>query len=151
MNNRLMIFKEPDGKEFDFNSMIGDNSYATLSGIPVKIDRIIRNVTRTTVIAISGTFVLRGVKVRGVWDMFGNIIEAKKMLELLSLKSFTACLEDLFGCYPNELFNLVNIQEANKKDDPSSKEKEVVPCNPSEQADGFYQPDITQDGTLKWK
>lgn len=110
-----MIFKEADGKEFDFNSMIGDDGYATFSGIPVKVDRIIRDVTRTTVIAISGTFVLRGVRIRGVWDMFGNIVEARKILELLSPKSFTACLEDLFE--PKELFNLVHIQEVNKQNE----------------------------------
>lgn len=117
MDNRLMIFKEADGKEFDFDSMIGRDGYATLSGTPVKIDRIIRDITQTTVIAISGTFVLKGVKVRGVWDMFGNIVEAKKILELLSPKSFTACLDNLFGNYPNELFNLVHIQDVNKQNE----------------------------------
>lgn len=115
MDNRLMLFKEINEKEFDFDSLIGEKGYALLSGIPVKIDRIIRDVTRTTVIAISGTFVLKGVKIRGVWDMFGNIVEVERMLTLLSPRSYYSNLFKEIGDYPKNLFNLVHIQEVGKE------------------------------------
>ena len=117
MDNKLMLFRELESKEFDFDSSIKEKGYATLSGIPVKVDRIIRDITRTTVIAISGTFVIRGVKIRGIWDMFGNIVEAKKILRLLSLNQFKACLDEIFEGNPKELFNLVHIQELEKNDE----------------------------------
>jgi hypothetical protein len=69
----LMIFPDLNQEEFDFNSLVGNKQYGIMAGIPVKIDRIIRDITQTTVIAVSGTMVLKGVKMRGVWDMYGNI------------------------------------------------------------------------------
>lgn len=109
----LMIFPEFAEKEFDFNSLIDNKSYHTISGIPVKIDRIIRDITATTVVAVSGTMVMRGVKVRGVWDMFGNIIEYKKMLNLFTTQ--TQSLEKLFAGTTQDLFRLVHIQSLDKQ------------------------------------
>ena len=111
MNNNFMLFRETDGKEFDFDSLIKEKGYATLSGLPVKIDRIIKDITRTTVIAISGTFVVKGVRFRGTWDMFGNIIELGKMLNLLFPRSIMVTLDKMFKECPIELFKLVYIQE----------------------------------------
>mgnify|MGYP001778138534 CR=1 FL=1 len=108
---RLALFREINQSEFDFNSLVGSKAYGTLCGIKVNIDRIIRDVTKTSVIAVSGTMVIQGVKIRGVWDPFGNIIECKKTLNLLSPKSFTSCLDSMFDGVPESLFQLVNIEE----------------------------------------
>ena len=106
-----MIFPELNQEGFDFNSLIGNKNYATITNIPVKIDRIIRDVTQTTVLAISGTMVIRGVKLRGVWDMYGNIMECKKMLSISCSKSLMANLDNLFSGTTNDMFKLVNIQK----------------------------------------
>lgn len=113
--NGLMIFPEFSQKEFNFDSLIGNDSYHTISGMPVKIDRIIRDITATTVVAVSGTMVMRGVKVRGVWDMFGNIIEYKKMLNLFTTQ--TKSLDALFSGTTQDLFRLVHFQNLEKKSD----------------------------------
>lgn len=107
--NKLMIFPEFTQEEFNFDSLIGNDSYHTITGLPVNIDRIIRDVTATTVVAISGTMVLRGVKLRGVWDMYGNILEYKKTLQLFT--PFSKSLENLFEGTTEDLFQLVHVQK----------------------------------------
>ena len=77
-----MIFPEINQEEFDFDKLLNNRDYKTISGLSVKIDRIIRDITQTTVIAVSGTMVVRGVKVRAVWDMYGNIVSCKEYLSL---------------------------------------------------------------------
>lgn len=114
MNDMLMLFPESNGKEFDFDSIIGDKSYSTIGGLPVDIDRIIRDVTKTTVLGISGTMIIRGVKVRGVWDVYGNIIECKSILSLFSPKSLTVNINSLFSGLPESIFRLVNLKKANQ-------------------------------------
>ena len=42
--------------------------------IPVKVDKILYDLTGETCIGISGTFIMKGVKIRGVWDSVGNIL-----------------------------------------------------------------------------
>lgn len=84
-----------------------------MAGIPVKIDRIIRDVTQTTVIAVSGTMVLKGVKMRGVWDMYGNIVEFKKTFSLLTPKGFS--MDALFSSATDRMFQLVHIQQLDKE------------------------------------
>lgn len=107
--NKLMIFPELNQPEFDFESLLGSKDYAVIAGIPVKIDRIIRDVTQTTVIAVSGTMIMRGVKMRGVWDMFGNIIEFKRMFMLFTPIGYD--LSVLFSDTTNEMFRLVHVQK----------------------------------------
>lgn len=111
--NGLMIFSEFTQQEFDFNSLIGNDHYQTITGLSVKIDRIIRDITATTVLAISGTMVLRGVKLRGVWDMYGNILEYKKTLNLLSPKGYS--FDKLFEGTTEDLFRLVHMQKIGEK------------------------------------
>ena len=107
----LMIFPEINQEDFDFEKLLNNKDYKTISGLDVKIDRIIRDITQTTVIAISGTMVIRGVKVRAVWDMFGNIVSCKEALILFSPKKFTVNLDNLFAGTTKDLFKLVHIQE----------------------------------------
>lgn len=110
--NNLMIFPDLNQEEFDFNSLVGNKQYGIMAGIPVKIDRIIRDVTQTTVIAVSGTMVLKGVKMRGVWDMYGNIVEFKKTFSLLTPKGFS--MDALFSSATDRMFQLVHIQQLDK-------------------------------------
>lgn len=111
MNNDLMLFPVSSQQEFDFDTMVGDKSYATIVGIPVKIDRIIRDVTKTTVVGISGTMVLRGVKVRGLWDMYGNIVKCRELMSLFTPKSLFANINTLFEGTSSDMFRLVSIEE----------------------------------------
>lgn len=106
----LMIFPEINQVEFDFNKLVGSKEYKTISGISVNIDRIIRDLTQTTVIAISGTMIIRGIKVRAVWDMYGNIISCKESLSIFSPKKYTVNLENLFAGISKDIFKLVHVQ-----------------------------------------
>lgn len=110
MENNVMLFPASDEREFDFNTMIGDKNYTTLAGVPVKIDRILRDVTKTTVVGISGTMIIRGVKVRGVWDMYGNIVRCKEILSLFVPKTLFVNINSLFAGTTDDMFRLVNIQ-----------------------------------------
>ena len=114
MDDRLMLFPELNEGEFDFDSMIGDGTYATMGGIPVNIDRIMRDVTKTTVLAISGTMVVKGVKIRGVWDVYGNIIACKSILLLFTPKSLLVNINSLFCGLPESIFQLVNVKKVNQ-------------------------------------
>lgn len=109
----LMLFSVGSQQEFDFDTMIGDNNYATITGIPVKIDRIIRDITKTTVVAISGTMLVRGVKIRGVWDVYGNIIKCKELLSLFTPKSLFVSIDNIFYGITEDMFRLVSVQDIN--------------------------------------
>lgn len=113
--SNLMIFPELSQEEFDFNSLLDNKDYAVLAGLPVKIDRVVRDITQTTVIAVSGTMIMRGVKVRGVWDMCGNIVEFKCVFRLFTPKGCD--LDILFSDTSSEIFRLVHVQKIEKKDD----------------------------------
>jgi hypothetical protein len=106
-----MLFPDLTQDTFDFDSLLKDPNYMTACGLKVKIDKILRDVTRTTVLGISGTMVLRGVRVRGLWDMYGNIIECKKTLNLFSPRQLMCNVDALFECTTKEMFRLVHVQE----------------------------------------
>lgn len=101
--------------EFDFNSMLGNKSYRTLCGLPVKIDKIIYDITKTTVLGISGTMVIRGVKIRGVWDCYGNIMECRKSLYLTSPRSLWANIDNVFQNTTEAMFRLVSVEKLYEK------------------------------------
>ena len=106
----ISLFSETTQVEFDYAALVKNNSYATISGLKVNIDKIYRDVTQTTVLAISGTMVINGVKVRGVWDPNGNIIEFKKMLQLFTPKAWMCDLNQMFSDTPANIFRLVHVQ-----------------------------------------
>lgn len=112
-----MLFPElsEQGFGFDFDSMLGDKSYQTVCGCPVKIDKIIRDTTKTTVLGISGTMIVRGVKIRGVWDCCGNVMECQKMLQLTSPKSLFANIGNIFCNTTESMFRLVSVQSLLEK------------------------------------
>lgn len=110
-NNTLMLFPELGTAEFDFNAMLGDKSYHTICGLPVKVDKILRDTTKTTVIGISGTMIVRGVKIRGVWDCYGNIMECQKTLQLTSPHSLLANIKNIFRGTTESMFRLVSVEK----------------------------------------
>ena len=114
-NNTLMLFTELSAQEFNFDSMLGDKSYQTVCGCPVKIDKIIRDTTKTTVLGISGTMVVRGVKIRGVWDCYGNIMECQKTLQLTSPRCMLANINNIFRGTTESMFRLVSVQSLAEK------------------------------------
>lgn len=114
-NNTLMLFPELSAQEFDFNSMLGDKSYHTICGCPVKIDKILRDTTKTTVLGVSGTMVVRGVKIRGVWDCYGNIMECQKTLQLTSPRCMLANIDNIFRGITESMFRLVSVQSLAEK------------------------------------
>lgn len=116
-NKALMLLPETDSQEFDFDSMLGDESYQTISGIRVKIDKVIRDVTKTTVIGVSGVMIVKGVKIRGVWDCYGQILECRKMLELSVPKNMFKSLDNIFCGAPESMFRLVNVKETAQSQD----------------------------------
>lgn len=105
----MMIFPEVNTQEFDFDTMISDNSYHTMCGLPVKIDKILRDITKTTVLGISGTMVVRGVKIRGIWDSYGNIMECRKTLQLTSPRCLLANINNIFSDTTEAMFQLVSV------------------------------------------
>lgn len=109
--NNLMLFPCEDLPEFNWDSMLTSKSYHTICGFPVKIDRIIRDLTGTTVLGVSGTMVVRGVKLRGVWDSLGNIMEFKKTLQLSTPRKMFANIENMLSGTQESMFRLVNIRQ----------------------------------------
>lgn len=105
----MMIFPEINTQEFDFNAILGDSSYCTMCGLPVKVDKILRDVTQTTVLGISGIMVVRGVKIRGVWDSYGNIMECQKTLQLTSPRCLLTNINNIFADTTEGMFQLVNV------------------------------------------
>lgn len=101
----IALFPETSQVEFDYAALIKSNSYATISGLKVNIDKIYRDVTQTTVLAVSGTMVINGVKVRGVWDPNGNIVEF-----MLTPKAWLSDLNQIFSNTPSNIFRLVHVQ-----------------------------------------
>lgn len=114
-NNTLMLFPEIGMPEFDYNSMLGDKSYHTVCGCPVKIDKILRDATKTTVLGVSGTMVVRGVKIRGVWDCYGNIMECQKSLQLTSPRCMLANIDNIFRGTTESMFRLVSVASLAEK------------------------------------
>ena len=114
-NNGIMLFPEFNNIEFDFDSLIDNPNYQTVCGLNVRIDKIMRDLTGTTVVGVSGTMVLKGVRVRGVWDMYGNILEGKKMVSLFCPKSIMQSVDNLFNGTTQAMMRLVKVQLLEKK------------------------------------
>lgn len=112
--NTLMLFPEIGTAEFNFDTMLGDKSYQTICGCPVRIDKILRDTTKTTVLGVSGTMVVRGVKIRGVWDCYGNIMECQKTLQLTSPRCMLANIDNIFRGATESMFRLVSVTDKNE-------------------------------------
>lgn len=111
----LMLFPDLSSQEFNFDTMLGDKSYQTICGCPVHIDKILRDTTKTTVLGVSGTMVVRGVKIRGIWDCYGNIMECQKVLELTSPRCMLANIDNIFRGTTESMFRLSSVQSLAEK------------------------------------
>ena len=81
MKTELALWEERWGvktKPFDFNLLTKNKNIQTIMNVPVKIDKVLYDLTGETAIGVSGTFIMKGVKVRGVWDSLGNILNFEK-------------------------------------------------------------------------
>lgn len=101
-----LLVEEP--YEFDFRSLKKDNDIQTITGIPVKIDKVMYDLCGETALAVSGTLVIKGVKLRGVWDTMGNPMDFKK---IISLRNAFIDLRDMFSGYDSQYFKLVKVKE----------------------------------------
>lgn len=100
-------------EEFDFNKLIKSDNYETVTGLKVTIDKILKDVTGTTVLGIGGTLVVRGIRLRIVWDPMGNVLEYKRIARILSpFRAFT--LQNIFEGATSDMFRLVNVQRIEK-------------------------------------
>lgn len=102
------------GPAFDFTSMLGDESYYTASGLPVTIDRVLRDVTKTTVLGVSGTMIVNGDKVRCAWDCYGNIIEFKKVQQITHLGCTFFETDGASYDTSKSMFRLVSVESLKK-------------------------------------
>lgn len=94
------------------DSLLQDlNSVQTVSNIPVKVDKVLYDLSGTTIVGITGTIRIRGIKLRGVWDSMGNPLEFKKILTL-NLRDNFVDVNDLFDGFPKEYFTLVKAKKA---------------------------------------
>lgn len=62
----MIIYPELKNGDFDYDSIINGKNFETITGIPVKIDKIIRDITGEAVLAVSGTMYLQGTRIRAV-------------------------------------------------------------------------------------
>ncbi len=108
-----IITPDMHSEEFDFNSLIDSDNYETVTGLKVTIDKILKDITGTTVLGIGGTLVVRGVRLRIVWDPLGNVLEYKRITKLFSpCEKFT--LQNLFEGATTDMFRLVSVQRIEK-------------------------------------
>lgn len=109
--NRLIIYPESNNEEFDYNSILNKKNFETITGIPVKIDKIIRDITGETVLAVSGTMSLQGTKVRAVWDLNGKVIEYRRFRNfLMPFKNWEFVMEG-----NEDMLQLVNVEKLDNK------------------------------------
>lgn len=113
MENEPMLFFEPSGF---MKEMLKSNNYRCFFGGKVKIDRIIRDLSQETVIGVSGIINIRGVKMRGYWDCFGNIMEFRSIFIFTRPKSWIVNMDDIFKGTSKDMFRLVHVEEIENHD-----------------------------------
>lgn len=105
-----LLFNEKQ-QDFDYNTVIKNKNYRTLFGSPVKIDRIIRDVTGATVLGVSGIMKIKGSTVRGVWDVNGNIMKLRECISIFTPISLFGSIDRLLVGTTESIFQLVNVEE----------------------------------------
>ena len=109
--SRLIIYPELEGVDFDYDSIINGKNFETVTGIPVKIDKIIRDITGETVLAVSGTMSLNGTRVRAIWNLGGQIIEYRRFRNfLMPFKNWSVNMQ-----LDEDMFQLVKVEKLDKK------------------------------------
>lgn len=121
--NEFMVYQEGN-TEFDYNSLLKNPNIKTVSGIPVKIDRLFRDLTGETVVAVSGVLIAQGVKIRAVWNLSGEIFEYKRMRSFLLPKNNWKCAFE----GNEDMLNIVMVEEINNEHE--SNHREISDGNP---------------------
>lgn len=107
----LLIFPESNQSEFDFNSLLKSKNIETVTGIPVKIDKIFRDITGETVLGVGGTMSVNGTKIRGIWNLSGSIIEYKRVRDFfMPFKNWSLTFDG-----NEDMFQLVSVEHVNNK------------------------------------
>lgn len=114
------LFLLQQSQEFDFNEL-KNLDVRTICGLKVNVDRVHYDITGTTALCISGTFVVRGIRIRGFWDSMGNPIELKRTLSFHYPKSLCANLQALFMDSDKHLLTLTTCKEINDENKESSE------------------------------
>lgn len=107
MEKSISLFQIEE-MNFDFNHLKNAN-VETITGIPVKVDKVIYDLTGTTAIGVGGTMTIKGIKLRGVWDSMGNPLDFKKVLSLNIRNNFIDISSMLSG-YESQYFRLVRTE-----------------------------------------
>lgn len=115
MNNFFTV-AENSGSEFNFKSLIKNKYCAIVAGaIPVKVDKVIYDLTGETPLAVSGTLTINGVKMRGNWDALGNILDFRKSFQLFTPQSYSKSVQ-MLADMPETMFRLVQIKDVKSED-----------------------------------
>ena len=104
--NSPMLWAESEA--FNFEKLIKNNNIQTIMGLSVGLDKVLYDITGETVVGVSGTFIVRGVKVRGVWDSLGNIMHFRKTGIMFNWKR---AFENMFNGCEESMFQLVLKKE----------------------------------------
>jgi len=97
-----------ESESFDFGKLVKNQNVQTIMNIPVKIDKVLYDLTGETVIGVSGTFVVKGIKVRGVWDSIGNIMHFRNTSIMFGWRKV---FDSIFEECTNSMFQLVTVKE----------------------------------------
>lgn len=107
----LIIYPELKSGDFDYDSILNGKNFETITGIPVKIDKIIRDITGEAVLAISGTMSLQGTRIRAVWNLSGQILEYRRFRNfLMPFKNWSVNMQ-----LDEDMLQLVNIEKLDNK------------------------------------
>jgi hypothetical protein len=102
------LWHEDFQKEFDFEKLKTTPLF-TKFHIPVKIDKIIYDITGETIIGISGTLSIANTKIRGVWDTLGNLLNFDKTNTFQF--GWKDKLEKALVSANEDMFQLIQIKE----------------------------------------
>lgn len=107
----FLIPEPKNSEDFDFEKLKSDTNIETVCGLPVRIDKVLRDITGTMTIGISGTLNVRGAKLRGIWDCFGNPIDFKKTITFYTPAKLICSVESMFAGTTQAMFKLVSVQK----------------------------------------
>ncbi|GHU85405.1 hypothetical protein FACS1894153_0560 [Bacteroidia bacterium] len=103
----------PEFFEFDFQKLKSKNAKVmTITNIPVKVDKILYDLTGETTIGVSGIMYIRGIKFRATWNSLGNILEYKSISVFSGHKIF----EELYDV-ESSAFSLVTYKNVGDEED----------------------------------
>lgn len=107
----MIIYPELKNGDFDYDSIINGKNFETITGIPVKIDKIIRDITGEAVLAVSGTMYLQGTRIRAVWNLSGQVLEYRRFRNfLMPFKKWSINMQ-----LDEDMLQLVNVEKVDNK------------------------------------